>query len=74
MATGPTEDKPDGEDEKNPWKARTAALVIVGMFGLVAYVTVRTGQIPANVAWPLIAAAAFGLWAFDLNDFRGGKK
>ena len=65
---------PQRDDDKQPWKAKTAALVIVGTFGLVAYVTVTTGSIPANVALPLLAAAAFGLWAFDWSDFGGRKK
>jgi Flp pilus assembly protein TadB len=71
-----TESKePQRDDEKGTsWKSRTAAAVILGTFGLVVYVTVTTGSIPANVALPLLAAAAFGLWAFDIGDFTGRKK
>lgn len=65
--------RPD-DDDRGPWKARTAAAVILGMFALVAYVTIRTGSIPANVALPLLAAAGFGLWAFDPRDFLGRGK
>lgn len=62
------------EDDNQPWKARTAAAIILGTFGLVAYVTITTGSIPANVALPLLAAAAFGLWAFDVGDWTRRRK
>lgn len=66
--------KTEREDDNQPWKARTAAAVILGTFGLVAYVTITTGSIPGNVALPLLAAAAFGLWAFDVGDWSRRRK
>lgn len=63
-------DPPGGAGDRGPWKARTAAAVILGTFGLVAYVTITTGTIPANVALPLLASAAWGLWAFDWGAIR----
>ena len=62
------------EDDNQPWKSRTAAAVVLGTFGLVVYVTIRTGSSPANVALPLLAAAAFGLWAFDVGDWTRRRK
>lgn len=55
-----------------PWGVRVAIMVIVVLLGLVVYVTLKTTEIPVSVAIPLLAAAAFGLWAFKLSDFRGG--
>lgn len=69
-------EEPDEQDQqdKSQWKERTAVAVLLGGLALVAYVTIRTNQIPANIMIPLILAAAFGLWTFRASDFTGGGK
>lgn len=72
MATEPTEEEqpPEANGGKR-WGLNTAVLVILVLLGLVVYVTLKTAEIPVTVALPLLAAAAFGLWAFRLADFKG---
>lgn len=62
-----------GAGDGNRWKYPVAALVIVGMLLLVAYVTVTTGHIPVEVALPLIFAAGAAMFGFKLSDWRGGQ-
>jgi hypothetical protein len=62
------EQRPEGTDR---WKSQTAVLVILVLLALVVYVTLKTAEIPVSVALPLLAAAAFGLWAFRWSDFKG---
>jgi hypothetical protein len=71
MATEPAKDQEPEANGTKRWGLNIAVLVILVLLGLVVYVTVKTTEIPTTVAVPLLAAAAFGLWAFRIQDFKG---
>lgn len=71
MAGDEQEQQPIKASNSDRWKSQVAILVIVVLLGLVVYVTIQTTEIPVSVALPLLAAAAFGLWAFRWSDFKG---
>ncbi len=56
----------------NRWKYGTAALIVVVMLGLVIYMTVRTGEIPYQIAIPLLGAALWALYNFNASGTKGG--
>lgn len=53
----------------NRWKLPVAGLVIVAMVALVAYVTIRTGHIPVEVALPLIGGASAAIFGFSRKEW-----
>lgn len=53
-----------------PWQTGTAVLIVLVMLGLVALVTWRTGEIPAQYAVPLLLAALWSLLGYQLPVIR----
>lgn len=49
------------------WKYGTAALIVVVMLGLTVYMTVKTGEIPYQIAVPLTGAALWALYNFQVS-------
>lgn len=52
-------------------KYGTAALVVATMLGLTVYMTIRTGEIPYQIAVPLLGAALWALYNFQISGPRG---
>lgn len=62
------------EGKKDPayrWKYPVAALIVVVMLGLVIYTTVTTGEIPYEIAVPLLGAALWALYNFQVSSGKG---
>lgn len=60
------------ETGPNRWKYATAALIVVVMLGLVVYMTVTTGEIPYQIAIPLLGAALWALYNFQASGTNKG--
>lgn len=52
---------------RDRWKYPIAALIVVVMLGLVIYMTVRTGEIPYQIAVPLLGAALWALYNYNVS-------
>lgn len=59
------------EDDPHRWRYFAATLTVVVMLGLVVYVTVRTGEIPYEVAVPLLGGAAWALYNYRASGTGG---
>lgn len=70
------ERKPPGEGNGagNRWRLPMAALIVVVMLGLVIYMTYRTGEIPYQIAAPLLGAALWALYNFTASGQGDGDR
>lgn len=59
-------------DNSSRWKIGTAVLIVVVMLGLAVYMTYRTGEIPYQIAAPLLGAALWALYNFNASGQKGG--
>lgn len=61
---GGEEQESQGRAALDRWKYPVAALIVATFLGLVVYLTVRNGQLPYEIAVPLLGAALWALYNY----------